>query len=410
MEYMQLSLDDYIQCKNDIKNNLGTIVKSFARIGWQLSRIDKSGAYKNDGYNTIAEFAKAEYGMSATGTSRFIRVYEKYSVPGDTPELRDEYKDYNRSQLEEMLQIPEEDHEMIRPEAHKEDIRELNRFNRENESNPDNLLDWKNAQTTEEKIQATIYEFWHDNRDAMNTFFGSDMEMRDLAEMISPSGSRSYRKGTVFLMFYGMDTEILVKVFGDDPVKMTYQEFADRTRQIFEGAAGDRAWETCFGEAVESNKIEQTEQLQEQEDQIPGQDRIQNHPEYMPEPEIAPAQKNEEQKYNKQQARIDRETKKKLQEQEDQEKMEHLPSDEPKKTKQLRMAASYYDDVLSGKMSFWFCKNDNFHVGDSLDLMEFKEGRHTGRNIQTEITYILEDYTGLEDGYCILAIKVTGAI
>ncbi len=410
MEYMQLSLDDYIQCKNDIKNNLGTIVKSFVRIGWQLSRIDKSGAYKNDGYNTIAEFAKAEYGMSATGTSRFIRVYEKYSVPGDTPELRDEYKDYNRSQLEEMLQIPEEDHEMIRPEAHKEDIRELNRFNRENESNPDNLLDWKNAQTTEEKIQATIYEFWHDNRDAMNTFFGSDMEMRDLAEMIPPSGSRSYRKGTVFLMFYGMDTEILVKVFGDDPVKMTYQEFADRTRQIFEGAAGDRAWETCFGEAVESNKIEQTEQLQEQEDQIPGQDRIQNHPEYMPEPEIAPAQKNEEQKYNKQQARIDRETKKKLQEQEDQEKMEHLPSDEPKKTKQLRMAASYYDDVLSGKMSFWFCKNDNFHVGDSLDLMEFKEGRHTGRNIQTEITYILEDYTGLEDGYCILAIKVTGAI
>ena len=410
MEYMQLSLDDYIQCKNDIKNNLGTIVKSFVRIGWQLSRIDKSGAYKNDGYNSIAEFAKAEYGMSATGTSRFIRVYEKYSVPGDTPELRDEYKDYNRSQLEEMLQIPEEDHEMIRPEAHKEDIRELNRFNRENESNPDNLLDWKNAQTTEEKIQATIYEFWHDNRDAMNTFFGSDMEMRDLAEMISPSGSRSYRKGTVFLMFYGMDTEILVKVFGDDPVKMTYQEFADRTRQIFEGAAGDRAWETCFGEAVESNKIEQTEQLQEQEDQIPGQDRIQNHPEYMPAPEIAPAQKTEEQKYNEQQSKIDRETKKKLQEQEDQKKMEHLPSDEPKKIKQLRMASTYYDEIVSGRMTFWFCKNDNFHSGDYMELMEFKEGRHTGRTIQTEITYILDDYTGLEDGYCILAIKVTGAI
>ena len=410
MEYMQLSLDDYIQCKHDIKNNLGTIVKSFVRIGWQLSRIDKSGAYKNDGYNSIAEFAKAEYGMSATGTSRFIRVYEKYSVPGDTPELRDEYKDYNRSQLEEMLQIPEEDHEMIRPEAHKEDIRELNRFNKENESSPDNLLDWKNAQTTEEKIQATIYEFWHDNRETMNTFFGSDMEMKDLAELLSPSGSRSYRKGTVFLMFYNLDTEILVKVFGDDPVKMTYQEFADRTRQIFEGAAGDRAWETCFGEAVESNKIEQTEQLQEQEDQIPGQDRIQNHPEYMPAPEIAPAQKTEEQKYNEQQSKIDRETKKKLQEQEDQKKMEHLPSDEPKKIKQLRMASTYYDEIVSGRMTFWFCKNDNFHSGDYMELMEFKEGRHTGRTIQTEITYILDDYTGLEDGYCILAIKVTGAI
>ena len=57
MEYLQLSMDDYIQSKNDIKENLGTIVKSFVRIGWQLSRIDKSGAYKNDGYKTIAEFA-----------------------------------------------------------------------------------------------------------------------------------------------------------------------------------------------------------------------------------------------------------------------------------------------------------------------------------------------------------------
>ena len=45
MEYLQLSMDDYIQSKNDIKENLGTIVKSFVRIGWQLSRIDKSGAY-----------------------------------------------------------------------------------------------------------------------------------------------------------------------------------------------------------------------------------------------------------------------------------------------------------------------------------------------------------------------------
>ena len=52
MEYMQLSMDDYIQSKNEIKQELGGIVKSFVRIGWQLTRIDKSGAYKHDGYNT----------------------------------------------------------------------------------------------------------------------------------------------------------------------------------------------------------------------------------------------------------------------------------------------------------------------------------------------------------------------
>lgn len=41
--------------------------------------------------------------------------------------------------------------------------------------------------------------------------------------------------------------------------------------------------------------------------------------------------------------------------------------------------------------------------------MEFAEGRHTGRVIRAEITYILDDYTGLEEGYCIMAIRVLAA-
>ena len=194
---------------------------------------------------------------------------------------------------------------------------------------------------------------------------------------------------------------------------MLKQEFSDRTKELFDGmAAGEHTWENYFTEPEEetqNHSDEDTVMDAETDDQIPGQDNIQNHPEYMPKSEIAPAQKTEEQKYNEKQAKLDRETKRKLEEQEDEEKMEHLPSDEPKKTKQLRMAFTYYDEIVSGKMTFWFCKNDNFHIGDKMDLMEFKDGRHTGRTIQTEITYILDDYTGLEDGYCVLAIKVTGA-
>ena len=442
MEYTQLTLDDYIQCKNDIKNNLGTIVKSFVRIGWLLTRIDKSGAYKNDGYSTISEFAQAEYGMNKSGTSRFMKIYEKYSVPGDTPELKDEYKDFNQSQLTEMLQIPEEDYAMLQPEANKEDFRELKRFNKENDSNPENLWSWKEAKTPEEKLKAAVQEFFRENKEILNDFYGKNLSVKDLAEEICPSGSRSYRKGTVFLMFYSLEQGIMVKIFGEAPTKMTYQEFADHTKQIFDAAAaGDETWDNYFGERnVEPNKtleepdhngkdtavvpeqnteipeqtppnVGQQDNIPGQDDQIPGQDNIQNHPEYIPpEPTVAPAQRTEEQKYNDRQTRLDRESKKKLQEREDEAKMQHLPSDEPRKTKQIRMASSYYDDILAGNMTFWFCRDDHYHVGDSLDLMEFKEGRHTGRTIQTEITYILNDYTGLEDGYCVLAIKVAGSV
>ena len=55
---------------------------------------------------------------------------KKYSVQGDTPELREQYRDFNFSQLTEMLQLPEDDHAMIRPETKREDIRDLKKFNK----------------------------------------------------------------------------------------------------------------------------------------------------------------------------------------------------------------------------------------------------------------------------------------
>lgn len=47
-------------------------------------------------------------------------------------------------------------------------------------------------------------------------------------------------------------------------------------------------------------------------------------------------------------------------------------------------------------------------MGESLNMLEFKDGKFTGRTIDADITYMLEDYTGLAEGYCILGIEVTG--
>ena len=90
--------------------------------------------------------------------------------------------------------------------------------------------------------------------------------------------------------------------------------------------------------------------------------------------------------------------------------MEHLPSEGNIEHKQheLKIAASYYEDVISGKKSFELRKNDRgYKQGDSLKMLEFKDGKHTGRTIDADIIYMLEDYTGLTEGYCILGIRVT---
>lgn len=124
---------------------------------------------------------------------------------------------------------------------------------------------------------------------------------------------------------------------------------------------------------------------------------------------INKAQKTEEQRYSKEQDRIDRETAKKLREMEDEKKIKKLPSDREtnrQQVHQIKIAPSYYDDVASGRKPFELRKNDrNYKVEDILELVEFKEGKNTGRVIKKIITYLLEDYTGIEEGYCILGIK-----
>ena len=42
-------------------------------------------------------------------------------------------------------------------------------------------------------------------------------------------------------------------------------------------------------------------------------------------------------------------------------------------------------------------------------MTEYAGGRPTGRTIYADIIYILEGYTGLQEGYAILGIKVTRA-
>lgn len=123
----------------------------------------------------------------------------------------------------------------------------------------------------------------------------------------------------------------------------------------------------------------------------------------------AEAEKTEEQRYSEEQDRIDRETKAKLKERADAEKMEHLPSETVtgKKVHSIRLAKTYFNDVASGKKSFELRKNDReYKVGDMLEMLEFADGKNTGRIIQAEVVYMLEEYTGLEEGYCILGISV----
>lgn len=119
------------------------------------------------------------------------------------------------------------------------------------------------------------------------------------------------------------------------------------------------------------------------------------------------AQKTDEERYNEEQAAIDRETRKKLREKQQEEKMQQLPSDGQQKQRDIRLTPQKYAEITAGKLTFLLLKKDGFKIGEELELGEFTDGKATGRKIDIEIVYIWADWTGLDDDYCIIGFNVT---
>ena len=85
MEYKQITLTEWLDIKKKLKEGISSardkingLKKDFVKIGYLLRKIDDNELYKQDGYKSIAEFAKAECGLSPSDTTRFIQIYKKY--------------------------------------------------------------------------------------------------------------------------------------------------------------------------------------------------------------------------------------------------------------------------------------------------------------------------------------------
>ena len=100
----------------------------------------------------------------------------------------------------------------------------------------------------------------------------------------------------------------------------------------------------------------------------------------------AEAEKTEWQKYSEEQDRIDRETRKRLREKADEERMNNLPSGQKgrdQRIHQIKLGVEFFRQVCSGAKPFEIRKNDrDYKTGDILEMMEFANGMHTGRSVK----------------------------
>lgn len=383
-EYHQITLNEYISIKEDIKRRLNHLAESFVAIGYRLKQIRDTEAYRQDGYNTIFEFAEKELGLTKSPTSRFMAINDKYSIGGNSLELREEFIGLGKSRLSEMLTMDPEDYVLITNQTSIKDFREIKRMEKAAEDNE--------VLTKFQEVLRKEYASPDRRKELIEIANAKCID--DIKAAVIPEGYRLMKKGVLVIKFE--DEKITVRTMGVSGVQeLTWSEILNEYDQAFDlGAAGP--WKATYGEIEEEVKPKKVEKKPEskkptkaeskpvatsqQEEQVVGQTSIEkDFPEYLPED-----------------LKVEIEQTNKV------EVPETVMDDRRHK---LKLAKMFFEDVRLGRKSFELRKNDrDYQIGDILELREMDNGEPTGRVIEKEITYILEGFAGLKEDYCILAL------
>lgn len=76
------------------------------------------------------------------------------------------------------------------------------------------------------------------------------------------------------------------------------------------------------------------------------------------------------------------------------------------KTIEKKISTKFFDDVNNKIKNFELRRDeDNVCVGDKILLKEWNGKEFTGRECTRMVIYVLRDYEGLEDGYCIIGVE-----
>lgn len=294
MEYQQITLTEWQDMKKEIERDLLNVKLAFVRIGYNLRKIEEKELYRQDGYTSIAEFAKEEYGLGASTVSRFIAINKRFSIDGNSQFLDTRYTQYKSSALQEMLTLPDNDLEMITPETKRETIRELKKFNKDAEKaeaeqepvkveqkpaeteqkpaeaepeaeKPDMAPgtpgeiktaqeETKTPSAKEPKAEASPLEnlvraFFEENPKILDRLYRTGGfpigETAAYREMVNPSGSRSVRSEAWILIMN--ESDLKWKRFGGKPETLSWEEFFEETDRIYAPQAAEAGNDNILG-------------------------------------------------------------------------------------------------------------------------------------------------------------------
>lgn len=241
-DYYQMTISDWLASKTEeIRQELGKAAQSFVAIGYKLKEVRDSGNLAEG--ETIADYAQREFGLSASTTSRFIAINEKF---GEGLELKHEYIGIGSGKLQEMLTLSDADCELINQNHTVKQIREIKAFESQDTPVESEAVQQHGA------FEKCIIDFFKDKPKLLNDIclaeYTDTEDYKRAADMISPNGSTTHKKGIVFMFAYQFDEGIKYKIFGEQAARqMSYIEFINTIRDIFSTDSDLNPHEAFYG-------------------------------------------------------------------------------------------------------------------------------------------------------------------
>lgn len=307
--------------QQELDTELVKSAESFVKIGYLLKVARDTDILANTGYANVVEFAKARYGLDKTQVSRFIHINDRFSEGGNSAELQDRYKGMGYAKLTIMLQLPDEINEEISADFSKSEIEDIKKEIDEENKISDIEVWMEGTQEEAEKyneLGQVMYQLLHDMPELFIKIAQSSIETEELMNVLAPSGEMIYSvripgTGRLMLSIKVITGRITItNVRSMDKTEWNIEDLADFVVDILSRADTEdpvKAWTSIYKEEypkkaevapvqqekpaqrkekkVQKAKIEkpkpQPAEKDAEEEQIPGQDSVLNHPEYLPE-------------------------------------------------------------------------------------------------------------------------------
>ena len=311
----------FSEWQQELDTELVKSAESFVKIGYLLKVARDTDILVNSGYVNVVDFAKARYGLDKTQVSRFIHINDRFSEGGNSAELQDRYKGMGYAKLTIMLQLPDEINEEISTDFSKSEIEDIKKEIDEENKISDIEVWMEGTQEEAEKyneLGQVMYQLLHDMPELFTKIAQSSIETEELMNVLAPSGEMIYSvriPGTGRLMLsikVNTGRITITNVRSMEKTEWNIEDLADFVVDILSRADTEdpaKAWTNIYEEEypkkaevalvqqekpvqrkekkVQKAKIEkpkpQPVEENAEEEQIPGQDSVLNHPEYLPE-------------------------------------------------------------------------------------------------------------------------------